>query len=260
VVLVHDSGPNDRDESLGANKVFKDLAEGLGSRGIAVLRYEKRNRQYAAKMAGRTDVTVEEETVEDAARAVALLRTQKEVDAGKIYVLGHGLGGYVAPRIAEEAGQIAGFIMLAANARPLEDLIVEQAEYLGFPAKDLEGIKAQAKRIKSLEQADAASPPLLGMTATYLLDLKSYDPIASVKKIPVRILFLQGGRDFQVTSKDLDLWKAGLASRKDVSFQTFPALNHLFIAGEGKSTDTEYKKPGHVAPEVIDAIAKWILG
>ena len=259
-VLVHDTGPNDRDESIGPNKIFRDLAEGLASRGIAVLRYEKRSRQYAAKLSGIRDYTVEEEVVEDAARAVALLRTQKEIDPAKIYVLAHGFGGYVAPRIAEEAGQIAGIVMLSANARPLEDLIVDQAEYLGLPAKDIEGIKAQAKRIKTLEQADAASPPLLGMSATYLLDLKSYDPIASAKKVPVKMLFLQAGRDFQVTPKELDLWKAALAGRKDAAFQTFPALNHLFVAGEGKSTQAEYRKPGHVAPEVIDTIAKWILG
>ena len=33
LVLVHGSGPNDRDESLGPNKPFKDLAWGLASRG-----------------------------------------------------------------------------------------------------------------------------------------------------------------------------------------------------------------------------------
>src|SRR5262249_18016279 len=42
VVLVHGSGPQDRDETVGANKVFQDLAEGLASHGIEVLRYDKR--------------------------------------------------------------------------------------------------------------------------------------------------------------------------------------------------------------------------
>ena len=42
VVLVHGSGPNDRDETVGGTKVFRDLAFGLASRGIAVLRYHKR--------------------------------------------------------------------------------------------------------------------------------------------------------------------------------------------------------------------------
>ena len=51
VVLVHGSGPNDRDESIGPNKPFRDLAEGLASRGIAVLRYDKRTRTHAGRVA-----------------------------------------------------------------------------------------------------------------------------------------------------------------------------------------------------------------
>ena len=64
VVLVHGSGPNDRDETLGPNTPFRDLAWGLADRGIAVLRYEKRTRQHAAEMAGNGSFTVREETTD----------------------------------------------------------------------------------------------------------------------------------------------------------------------------------------------------
>ena len=47
VVLVHGSGPGDRDATVGQIKQFKDLALGLASRGIAVLRYDKRTRVHA---------------------------------------------------------------------------------------------------------------------------------------------------------------------------------------------------------------------
>src|SRR5262249_34312679 len=144
-------------------------------------------------------------------------------------------------------------------ARPLEEVILDQAVYLGVAAKQLEALKAQAAKLKVLEQADADAPPILGMPAPYLLDLKEYDPVASARALTVPMLFLQGDRDFQVTARDLALWKAGLAGRKDVSFKTYPSLNHLFVAGEGKSTEAEYRKAGHVAPEVIDDIAKWIV-
>ena len=258
VVLVHGSGPKDRDETVGGTKIFRDLAEGLASRGIAVLRYEKRTLQYRGKMAGLHGMTVAEEEVDDAMRAAELLRQQKEVDPKRVYVLGHGLGGYVAPRIAEEDGKVAGLILLGANARPLEDLALEQAEYVGVNAKDLEGIKAAVKRVKALEAGDADAPPLLGMPATYLLDLKGYDPVALAKRVGIPVLVLQGERDFESTMKDFNLWKTGLAGRKDAVFHSYPALNHFFVAGEGKGTEAEYRKPGHVAPEVIDEIAKWI--
>lgn len=258
VVLVHGSGPNDRDETVFGTKVFKDLAEGLASRGIAVLRYEKRTKQYQAKVAGLNNFTIEDEIVDDAARASQLLRTQKEIDPARVYVLGHSLGAYAAPRIWEEDNKIAGLIFLAGNARPIEDMFVEQAAYLGLPAKDQEGIKAAAARIKGLEPADASAPALLGMSATYLLDLKNYDPVAAAKKVTAPMLFLQGERDYQTTMKDFGMFKAGLAARKDVMFRSYPALNHLFVAGEGKSTEAEYRKPGHVAPEAVDDIAKFI--
>jgi dienelactone hydrolase len=258
IVLVHDSGPLDRDETVGGTKVFKDLAEGLASRGIVVLRYEKRTRQYSAKMAGRPGKTVQEETVDDAVAAAALLRTQKEVDPKRVYVLGHGLAGYVAPRIAEDDEKLAGLVIFAGQVRPIEDLMVERSEIRGVTGKDLESVKTLAARVKALEPADADAPSILGMPVSYLLDLKGYDPAAEAKKLTVAMLILQGERDFQSTMKDFALWKGALSGRKDVAFHSYPTLNHLFVAGEGKSTEAEYRKLGHVAPEVIDEIAKWI--
>jgi uncharacterized protein len=258
VVLVHGSGVNDRDETVGASKPFKDLAEGLASRGIAVLRYEKRTKQYGAKLAGMHNMTIDDETVDDAVRAAELLRTQKEVDPKRVYVLGHSLGGYIAPRIAIDDGKLAGLILLAANARPLEDLIVEQAVYLGLKGPQLENVKALQKRIKALDPADSDAPAIFNMPVSYLLDLKGYDAVASARKVNIPMLILQGERDYQVTMSDFNLWKTSLESRKDVVLRSYPSLNHLFIPGEGKSTEVEYRKPGHVLPEVIEEIAKWV--
>jgi dienelactone hydrolase len=258
VVLVHGSGPNDRDETVGGTKVFKDLAEGLASRGVVVLRYEKRTRVYSAKMAGMPNMTVREETVDDAVLGAALLRQQKEVDPRRVFVLGHALGGNLAPRIAAEDGKLAGLVILAGNVRPIEDLILEQSLYLGTPAKQLDAIKTQVARIKALEPGDSDAPPILGMPVSYLLDLKSYDAAAEARKLTIRMLILQGERDYQVTMKDFALWKSALAGRKDVAFHSYPALNHLFVTGVEKSAQAEYRTPGHVAPEVIDEIAGWL--
>lgn len=50
VVLVHGSGPADMDESIGANKPFRDIAEALSAQGIAVLRYDKRTKIYGKQL------------------------------------------------------------------------------------------------------------------------------------------------------------------------------------------------------------------
>ncbi len=267
VVLVHGPGPNDRDETIYSNRIFADMAEGLASRGIAVLRYDKRTKVYSAQMSDM-DYTVQQETVEDAVRAVALLRRRPEIDGRRVFVLGHSLGGYLAPRIAAQDGKLAGLIFLAANARPVEDMALEANEYVanlsGSPSpeaqKRLDSLRAEVAKVKALRPGKGNPPVLMGLPVAYLLDLQGYDPRASAGKLKIPMLYLQGGRDFQVTMKDFDLWKAAMAGRATAKFVAFPALNHLFIAGEGKSSPADYRVPGNVSPEAVRAIADWLLG
>jgi dienelactone hydrolase len=268
VVLVHGSGPNDRDESVGANKPFRDLAEGLASRGIAVLRYDKRTKVYGAKMSAMERLTVREETVDDAVAAAELLRAHAGVDQKRIFVLGHSLGGYLAPRIAQQDPKLAGLIVLAGSTRPLEELIIEQTEYLASlkpnaspeEKRQIEQLRTAAARLKTLKPGDnVPASELLGVPAPYWLDLKGYDPAAQARSLKIPMLVLQGERDYQVTLADFARWKEALGARNDVVLKTYPDLNHLFETGTGKSRPEEYMKPQHVAPEVIDDIAKWIL-
>ncbi|MGB9605545.1 MAG: alpha/beta fold hydrolase [Bryobacteraceae bacterium] len=265
LVLVHGSGPLDRDETVGAHKVFKDLAEGLASRGIAVLRYEKRTRQHAARMAAMQEMTVREETIEDAVRAARLLRSLPEIDPNRVFILGHSLGGYLMPRIVGEAPWVAGVIVMAGNSRPLATLIIEQAEYLASldPANEVARQQAEkfreiAKLIRAVEEGKSQERSVMGMPAAYIRDLKGYDPAAEMRKLRVPALFLQGERDYQVRMTDFERWKQALKGRPNVTFKSYPRLNHLFAAGEGKSTPAEYQKPGHVDQQVVEDIAAWI--
>jgi uncharacterized protein len=257
VVLVPDSGPSDRDATQFATKVFRDLAEGLSSRGIVVLRYEKRTRQYATKMSS-TSYTIDDDTVHDAVEAVALVRAQPEVDPKRVYVLGFGVGGFIAPRIADDDSKLAGMILLGAPEHSLEDLILETAISLGVTGTQLEMIKHQVAEIKKLEGGDADLPPRLGQPVTYWLDLKGYDAAADARKLGMPMLILQGGRDFQVGPAEFEAWKTAMAKSKNVTTKSYPSLNHLFVAGEGKSNEQEYRKPGHVSAEAIDDIAKFV--
>jgi alpha-beta hydrolase superfamily lysophospholipase len=258
VVLVHGSGPNDRDETVFGVKVFKDLAEGLASRGMVVLRYEKRTKMYGPRVAAIPKFTVQEEVVEDAEKALALLRTQPEVNGQKVYLIGHSLGAYLAPRIAEADGKLAGIVLMAANVRPIEDLLVEQAVYLGVKGNQLDTAKGLQAKVKTLEIGDEDSPALGGLPISYWVDLKNYHPDAAAKALGLPMLILQGERDYQVTMTDFGMWKAAVGGGKGVVMKSYPALNHLFVAGEGKSLPAEYMKPGHVAAAVIDDIAAFV--
>jgi hypothetical protein len=265
VVLVHGPGPHDRDEEIYSNRIFRDIAEGLSSRGIAVLRYDKRTLTYQDKMSDLA-FTLEQETVEDGVRAIGVLRRQPEVAANRIYLLGHSLGGYAAPRIAARDGKLAGLIFLAANARPIEDVSLDQGEYIahldGNPSPQLQqrldALKAEVAKAKDLRPGTTPPQLLLGLPGVYMLDLKGYEPAEQAKKLAIPMLVLQGGRDFQVTSKDFEIWKTGLAGRANVAFKEYPALNHLFLPGEGKPNPSEYIKQGNVDSTVIADIASWI--
>jgi len=268
VLLVQDFGPIDRDDSHAViTKPFRDLSDGLASRGVVVLRYEKRLRQYAERMSGKP-YTADDETVDDAVTALAFLRAQSAVNPKQVYLVGHGLGGYLSPRIAAEDGKLAGMVVMAANQRPLEDLMLDQLQTLlnsrtnQGGKTDINAELAQAKktvaRIKSLEQNDADAPAIFGLPAAYWLDLKGYDPAAEAKKLSIPILILYGERDFEVPKADFDLWKSGLAGRTNATTRSYPALNHAFVAGSGPSSEKEYQVPGHVAPEVVDDIAKFV--
>ncbi|HEY3837195.1 MAG TPA: prolyl oligopeptidase family serine peptidase [Bryobacteraceae bacterium] len=251
VVLLQGSGPEDRDETVGGNKPFKDLAQGLATRGIAVLRYVKRTKQYPVAEAAPT-MTVE--SVDDALRAADVLRHQSDIDPTHIFVLGHSQGGYVMPRIMARDRKLAGVIVMAGNVRPLEQLIVEQSEYLLSLAGG-----GTAEDRKKLEEIRKDPWSIAGkLPASYREDLKGYNPAQEAKKIDMPMLILQGERDYQVTMKDFALWHAALDGRANVSFHSYPRLNHLFVAGEGKSTPQEYDRRGHVAREVIEDIASWI--
>jgi len=269
VVLVHGSGPNDADETVGANKPFKDLAWGLASRGIAVLRYEKRTRKYAALFAKNLgNLTVKEEVTDDARAAAAFLATQPEIEKTRIYVLGHSLGAMLAPRIAEGDSQIAGIVIMAGTTRPLGQVVVEQIKYLSTlngPVGD--GAKKQIEAAAKFDQ-DYNSPTLkLGDTVTmlgvpvpaaYVLDLRSYDPAATAARLKIPILVIQGESDYQVTMKDFAGWQKTLGGRSNVTMKTYPGLCHLFTPGGNPPSPEDYDKPGHVAKSTVEDIANWI--
>lgn len=265
VVLVHGSSPNDRDETIGPNKPFRDLAWGLASRGIAVLRYDKRTYVYPQQMAALERLTVQDETIEDAVRAVALLQQTDRIDPARVFVVGHSLGGMLAPRIAQQA-PVAGLIILAGATRPIEELMVEQTRYIlaldgELSAQDraqIASLEAEVAKIKALTPVDPPSGTLLGAPASYWLDLRGYQPAQMAATLSTPLLILQGERDYQVTMDDLHIWQAALSGRANVQFRTYSALNHLFIAGEGPGTPQEYDVAGHVAPEVVDDITTWI--
>ena len=262
IVFVHGSGPNDRDETIGPNKMFKDLSTGLASMGIATLRYDKRTFVYRE---ADDFITPEPETIEDAQAAILLGGQVPGVS--EVLILGHSLGAYLLPIIATGQENLKGMIMMAGNARPLEDLILEQFTYLlsqnGMTPEEVQtfdDIKTRVSRVKSENLTEDTMRDLLPLNipASYWMYLKNYEPVKTLKKLKIPVLVLQGERDYQVTMKDFDIWEKGLSRKKNINFRSYEKLNHLFMEGKGKSNPQEYSIPSHAAHYVIEDIVNWV--
>ncbi len=266
VVLVHGSGPQDRDETIGGLRPFQDLAQGLASRGVAVLRYDKRTKVYEKELAGRTDMTVKEEVLDDALEAVRLLRATEGIDRRRIFLAGHSLGAILAPSLGVLDPSLAGIVLLAAPSRPMSEVVRDQAQSLLAPGATeaqrlaAPGILKEANALADLYagRPGPASGTILGAPVSYWLDLKSYRPAETARSLRMPILVLQGERDTQVTMADFNGWKKALSGRAGVTLKSYPTLNHLFAPGEGRSTPDEYQRPGHVAAEVVEDIAAFV--
>jgi dienelactone hydrolase len=273
VVLVAGSGPEDQDESIAANKPFKDIAWGLASRKIAVMRYNKRTQEYSKELqAHMTGFTVNEESVDDARAAIALLAKRPEIDTRRIFVLGHSMGGTLAPRIAQGDQEVAGLVILAGTTRPLERVVVDQLKYIAGlqgqitprAQKQIDSAEQSAKEIESPTLAADTKLDILGspIPGSYFLDLRNYHPAETAAQLKIPMLILRGDHDYQVTAEDMNGWRNALSGKPNVTWKVYPGLYHLFMAsssaGTGLGTPADYQKAGHVEQAVIEDIKTWI--
>ena len=263
VVLVHGSGPSDEDESIGGAKVFKDLAWGLASQNIAVLRYVKRSRQSPSGI-----VTQKEEVLDAAQAAIQLLSTTPGIDPKRIFVVGHSQGGGLAPRIAHDRPTLAGIVVLAGPAQPLQDSVLAQLEYFRSASGGSPELTARieaARRFKRsvedphlMPDQDVSLPTGGTLKGAYFLDARGYDPPKVARALHCPVLVLQGERDYQVSMTEFHDWVSALGKRKGALLKSYPSLNHLFVSGVGPPTPAEYEQPGHVDEAVVNDIARWI--
>ena len=269
IVLLAGSGPNDRDETIGPNKPLKDLAWGLASCGIAVLRFDKVTFAHPDEVRALPGFTLADEYLPQAVAAVELMRRHPAVDARRVFLLGHSLGGTVAPRVAAQVPHVAGLVLLAAGIEPLHWNIVRQVRYIASLTAEGEASAAQAIAVLTDQARRVDSPDLtpatpatelpLGVPASYWLDLRAYEPGETLARLDKPVLLLQGGRDYQVTvEEDLRVWQAALAGRANVTSKVYAADNHCFFVGSGPSSPADYEAAQNVDPEVVSDVADWL--
>lgn len=255
VLLVAGSGPVDRDGTMGPNRPLRDLAHALAAKGIAVLRYDKRTKVYGAKTAEVSDggLTYDSEYVEDAVQALRQMAAMEEVDAERLFVIGHSLGGTLAPRIVQRSSvPVRGVIGLAALASPFWETTHRQLRYI----LQVNGLSEELADRQAREQVERMRK---GLPKEYLASQEGYDPLLAADAMgELPVLYVQGGHDYQVTENDLDLWRQAYGENPSAQFRLFPTLDHLMRPQERMAVPADYMKEGRMSEEVIDTIVQFI--
>ncbi len=269
VVMVHGSGPSDMDERVMKLTPFKDLAEGLAKLGVASLRFDKRTFAHKKKMA-RSSPTVWDESIEDALRAVKVLKADSRIDSGRVFILGHSEGAMIAPRIDAEGADAAGIILMAGTPYRLEDIVLRQLKQgASNPAfRWVLGLehKIFAKKFAGLyEMSDEETKKKKfagSLTLYYFKEMGQKTAADYLLESTKPALIMQGSRDFQVLAgDDFAKFKELLSGRENTVFKLYPGLNHCFVEAiydDILKASKEYSKERHIGEEVIGDIAAFI--
>lgn len=267
IIFVHGSGPSNRDEEIGPNKPFKDLACGLAKYNIATVRYEKRSLEYGDQLALNKDsITIYDETIDDAVSILNYVSTLNYVDTTNIFILGHSQGAMCAPKIMQIFGRAKGGILMAAPARSLPVILLDQINHLlktdssDFKTHFIANTLKYQVGVLESDSFNIKTKSIMlpfGQPAKYWLSLKNFDQLKTAREIQKPLLILQGEKDYQVTVTDFNLWQNSLDKSK-ATFKLYPKLNHLFFTSGAVNDPLEYEKPSHVHQEVIKGIAQWV--
>ncbi len=263
VVLVQGSGATDYNETIGAaqNTPFKDLAHGLAERGIASVRYNKRNYEHPELFTDEDTLSIYDEAIDDALWAITWA---SENVSEEVYLIGHSLGGMIAPKISELSGELSGFVMLAGTTRALTDVVYDQnmnfIEYMDM--SDLERAAALAY-VETEYEKFLNGESAFGMPQSYADSLATLNGMEILQSTELPVLIMQGEKDFQIYyEQDYLMMQAALSERANIEFISYAELNHLFMPQvlEGEAIDlTEYDTPNSIPDYVIDDLANFLL-
>jgi pimeloyl-ACP methyl ester carboxylesterase len=271
VSFVSGSGGQDRDgASAGMDVGTHEILDRLTKAGFLVLRVDDRG---VGLSSGPTEGTTFEDLVADARACVDFLLRRADVDAKRVFVIGHSEGGETAPVLACER-PLAGIVLLAAPGRSLFEILREQKRFAlesaGLPRRMVEAeLEEHGRALELLTSESEVDPGELRVdyrperkNRAWYRSHARHDPIEQASKVKCPVLIAQGGKDLQVSAeRDAPALERALreAGNRDVTLAVFPELDHLFKKVEGeKASYQEYFKARPVDREFLDEIAAWL--
>ena len=256
IVTASGSGPQDRDENIGLPgfRPFRQIADSLARRGIAVLRMDDRG---TGASGGTFKGSTSADFAEDVRAGLAYLRTRPEIRADRLGVLGHSEGAIIAPMVAEKEPTLRAIVLLAGIAQPGRTALYFQLKN-GIERNTKLTPEMRASQIAGLDKridAMMAADPWMKFFITY-------DPAPTMRRVKTPVLILTGSRDQQAVPEEVKLIEAAFkeGGNKDVTARVLPDLNHLFV----QDTDgfpgnyTKLPPPVMMHADVVKMIADWL--
>lgn len=256
IVTITGSGPQDRDENIGLQgfRPFRQIADSLGRRGIAVLRMDDRG---TGASGGTFKGSTSADFAEDVRAGLAYLRTRPEIRADRLGVLGHSEGALIAPMVADKEPTLRAIVLLAGIAQPGRTA-------LHFQLKNT--IEHNTKLTPEMRDSQIAAIPkqIDAMMATdpWMKFFLTYDPAPTMRRVKTPVLILTGSRDQQAVPEQVALEEAAFkeGGNKDVTARVLPDLNHLFVQDTDGFPGNYAKLPPPVMmrTDVLVMIGDWL--
>lgn len=257
VVTISGSGGQDRDEYIPlvpGFRPFRQVADTLGRRGIAVLRFDDRGiGESGGSFVGSTSA----DFAEDVRSLVRWLRARPDIDPDRIFLLGHSEGGLIAPMVAAGDARLAGIVLMAGPAQKGRDVLRYQQR---FAVAGDSSLRTQAQRDSAMRVIEAQTDTL-GMRDKWMGFFFTHDPLATARRVKVPVLIAQGATDRQVTADQAETLAAALRAggNRDVTVKVFADRNHLFLPDPDGNPAGYVRLPsGRIGADVLGPIADWV--
>ena len=259
VVTISGSGQQDRDEYIpfaGGIRMFREVADTLGRRGIAVLRIDDRG--IGGSTGGETLANAtSEDFANDIRAALSWLRTRADIDPARLALVGHSEGGAIAPMVAATDSLLRAMVVMAGPGEPAIELSMAQNRYL----VERDTTLSAAQRDSLLRVARASLDPAK-QTVPWVRYWMAWDPAPVARRVKAATLILQGATDRQVPApqagKLAALIRAG--GNRDVTVRVFPDVNHLFVHDpDGDFRKYEQLRDNRIRRDVLGALADWLV-
>lgn len=273
VVLISGSHAQNRDHvatirwPTNRYRPFRQIADTLSRRGIAVLRLDDRG--VGCSGGGPLEQVPGAERADDTRAALAFLGSRPDIDPRRLGLLGLSEGANIALLVAAGDPSIKAIVTLAASATPGWDVYVSQQRQLArngiFTERERARLAAGADRETVLAERTRRfrREVAQGKWGPWWRHFLAFDPSVPARDVTCPVLILHGDRDSNVPVAHANLLAEAMRAggNAEVTVEILPDHNHLFLEdpdGFFRRYEDLLSHTNQISKEILTLIADWL--